>query len=85
MKWDSSEMKILKVFCKLPSTRETLTAVLYYYSTGIPAQPHKFTTSKVAFLVVQWLRTHFPMQGVQVWFLVRELRSHMPPGQNPKT
>ena len=29
-------------------------------------------------LVVQWLRLHLPMQGVQVGFLVREITSHMP-------
>ena len=28
-------------------------------------------------LVVQWLRVCFPMQGMQVRFLVGELRSHM--------
>ena len=28
-------------------------------------------------LAVQWLRLLFLMQGVQVWSLVRELRSHM--------
>ena len=33
-------------------------------------------------LVVQWLRLHFPMQGVQVQSLVRELRS--PPNSWPK-
>ena len=26
-------------------------------------------------LAIQWLRLHFPMQGVQVWSLVEELRS----------
>ena len=31
--------------------------------------------------MVQWLRPCLPMQGVWVRFLVRELRSHMPPGQ----
>ena len=30
------------------------------------------------FLVVQWLRLHFPVQGLQVWSLVGKLRSHMP-------
>ena len=29
-------------------------------------------------LVVLWLRLHLPVQGLQVQFLVRELRSHMP-------
>ena len=33
------------------------------------------------FLAVQWLRLHLPMQGVQVWSLVRELRPHMTRGQ----
>ena len=28
-------------------------------------------------LVVQWLRLHFPMKGVQVWSSVWELRSHI--------
>jgi len=28
-------------------------------------------------LVVQWLRIHRTVQGTQVWFRVRELRSHM--------
>ena len=31
--------------------------------------------------VVQWLRLHLPMQGVRVRSLLRELRSHMPRGQ----
>ena len=35
-------------------------------------------------LVVQWLRLHLPMQGMQVQFLVRELRSHMPQAKKPK-
>ena len=34
-----------------------------------------------ASLVVKWLRLLLPMQGVQVRSLVRELRSHMPHGQ----
>ena len=29
-------------------------------------------------LVVQWLRIHLPMQRSRVWFLLGELRSHMP-------
>ena len=28
-------------------------------------------------LVVQWLRIHLPVQGMKVWFLDGELRSHM--------
>ena len=35
--------------------------------------------------VVLWLRLHLSMQGVQVQFLVRELRAHMPHGQKVKT
>lgn len=31
-----------------------------------------------ASLEVQWLRFSLPMQGVQAWSLVRELRSHRP-------
>ena len=31
-------------------------------------------------LVVQWLRIHLPMQGTWILPLVRELRSHMPSG-----
>ena len=37
------------------------------------------------FLVVQWLRLHLPMQGVQLPSLVRDLRFHMPCSQNTKT
>ena len=29
-------------------------------------------------LVVQWLRIRLPMQGIQVQYLIGELRSHMP-------
>ena len=36
-------------------------------------------------LVVQWLKLHVPMQGVWVWSLMGELRSHMPSSQNNKT
>ena len=39
----------------------------------------------VTSLEVQWLRFHLPMQGVQVWSLVRELWSHTPWGQKNKT
>ena len=34
--------------------------------------------------VVQWLRFHLPVQGIQVQSQVGQLRSHMPHGQNPK-
>ena len=37
-----------------------------------------YTSRKGSSLVVQWLRLHLPMQGVQVWSLVWELNSHMP-------
>ena len=36
-------------------------------------------------LVVQWLRLHLPVQGVQVQSLVMELGSHLPHGQKTKT
>ena len=36
-------------------------------------------------LLVQWLRLHLPMQGVQVQSLARELGSHIPCGQKTKT
>ena len=36
-------------------------------------------------LLVQWLRLHLPMQGVQVQSLARELGSHMPCGRKTKT
>ena len=35
--------------------------------------------------MVQWLRLHLPIQEVQVRSLVRELRYHMPQGQQNKT
>ena len=35
-------------------------------------------------LVVQWLRLCFPLQRVRIWSLVRELRTHMPHGQQPQ-
>ena len=31
--------------------------------------------------MVQWLRLHLPMQGVQIQSLIRELRSYMPQGR----
>ena len=35
-------------------------------------------------LAAQWLRLHLPVQGMQVWFLVRKLRSHMQKNQDIK-
>ena len=35
--------------------------------------------------VVWWLRLRLPVRGVQVRSLVGKLRSHMPPGQKPRT
>ena len=32
------------------------------------------------FLVVQWLRICLAIQGIGIWSLVREVRSHMPLG-----
>ena len=37
-----------------------------------------------SFLAFQWLRLHLPMQVVLVWYLVKELGSHMPCGQKIK-
>ena len=36
-------------------------------------------------LLVQWLRLHLPVQRERFQSLVRELRSHMPCGQKPRT
>ena len=36
-------------------------------------------------MVIQWLKLHLPMLGVQVQVLVRVLRAHMPGGQKNKT
>ena len=36
-------------------------------------------------LAVQWLGFRLPVQGVQVQFLVGELRSHISPGQKANT
>ena len=36
-------------------------------------------------LVVQWLRLCLTMQGMRVWSLAGDLRSHMPRGQKTKT
>ena len=36
-------------------------------------------------LGLQWLRLHLLMQGVWVWTMVGELRSHRPHGQKTKT
>ena len=35
--------------------------------------------------VIQWLRFPLPIQGVWVQFLIRQLVSHVPPGQKTKT
>ena len=46
---------------------------------------YQITTVRIAgaSLVAQWLEC--PMEGVQVRFLVRKLRSHVPPGQKAET
>ena len=36
------------------------------------------------FMVVQWLKLHFPMQKLRVQSLVRELNFHMPCSQKTK-
>ena len=47
--------------------------------------PVRLTVSSQASLAVQWLRLRLAKQGVGVRFLVRELRSDMPPGQKTET
>ena len=46
----------------------------YYY---IPIRMAKVTGAS---LVDQWLRIHLPIQGLQVWCLMGELRSLTPQG-----
>ena len=50
----------------------------YFLPKSLPRLLVIETLSTGASLVVQWLRLHLPLQGVQVQSLVRELRSHMP-------
>ena len=45
--------------------------------------PFKATYSGTS-LTVLWLRLRLSIQEVQVWSLDGQLRSHVPPGQNPK-
>ena len=47
--------------------------------------PVRLTVSSQASLAVQWLRLSLAKQGVGVQFLVRALRSNMPPGQKTET
>ena len=53
-----------------------------------PSDLHRILRSKSkgarTSLAIQRLRFYLPVQGVRVWSLVRELRSHMPPGQKKK-
>ena len=59
----------------------------YYHWAGIKEQgllSIKTAPPWRTSLVVQWLRLRLPMQGVWVRSLIRELRSHMPHGQNIK-
>ena len=46
--------------------------------------PMKIFTVSVTSLVVQWLRLHSQCRGVDIQFLVRELRSHKQQGQKNK-
>ena len=43
------------------------------------------STVSVTSLVVQWLRLHSHCRGVDIQFLVRELRSHKQQGQKKKS
>lgn len=56
-----------------PVDRETC----WLDQTSIQRDADKFRTTEIS-LVVHWLRLCLLMQGVQVRFLVEQLRSHMP-------
>ena len=62
--------------CSLPETQMSLLSLIYFNG-----KQRLETICHGTSLVDQWLRLHLPMQGVQVQFLARELRSHMPCGQ----
>ena len=60
----------------------------YYYIYGSKGCSHRLPYLILSLkkwsgtsLVVQWSRTHLPVQGTQVWSLVWEQRSHMPKGK----
>ena len=53
-----------------PSSQQNSSDI--YYTFGIESFWCPGTS-----LVIQWLRLHLPMQGVQIWSLVRALRSHV--------
>ena len=58
----------------------SISFTLVHLMPGRVPHPRKGTRTEDAgnSLVVQWLRSHFPMQGTWVRSLVRELRSHTP-------
>ena len=53
---------------------------IWHYHTSYKENVSLRNGSLRTSLVVQWLRLCLSMQGTKVQFLVRELRSHMPPG-----
>ena len=53
---------------------------IWHYHTSYKENVSLRNGSLRTSLVVQWLRLCLSMQGTKVQFLVRDLRSHMPPG-----
>ena len=62
--------------CSLSQTQMSLLSLIC-----LNGKQHLETICHGTSLVDQWLRLHLPMQGVQVQFLAREIRSHMACGQ----
>ena len=62
--------------CSLSQTQMSLLSLI-----RLNGKQHLETICRGTSPVDQWLRLHLPMQGVQVQFLARELRSHMACGQ----
>ena len=54
---------------------------IYFLFLEFSKGEYLFKRKKGTSLVVQWLRLCLPMQGLQVWSLIRELRSHSSRGQ----
>ena len=76
--WKSNLSWRFKIQCNV----ETEGWLQKVYNAGLCLKVLITSTS----LVVQWLRLHFPMQGVRrVWSPVREQRSHVPRGQKNRT
>ena len=65
--------------CAQAHQTQTGHVIYHQWLVTPPMSPVPITSFRTS-LVVQWLRLHLPIQGVRVWSLVRELRSHMPRG-----